>query len=500
MHIGKIVVVGINETFFLNSLIEYGYTILPVSKVSSILFIEEPYDLTLIDEDVFLEISDDSLERLYFINNNTPTAVLVKDNKNIPQKLLDRIKNNTIDVLYYFEILNKIIFHRIDRLIINARINKNLISSQNNYKTQEKMEKEIIFREQILNHEREVNANLIESITSGLFIFDNTGNIILTNEYAKQFYKSKEKDILGSPFSNVLNSEIAQIIEDLFTKKIYSFPIIKKCKINSSFFTLYCYQMINSQKQPNGIIVMINDITEQEEMSVLLFRSEKLATVGTMLSGIAHELRNPLSIISARINRLLEKQNIEKNNLIKNLNSINSQTLRCSSIINSILNFIRNTATSSGYHKINDILDETLTYVKYQDKFNEITISRCIKNDLLVYGDRSRYIQVFINVIGNAITAMNSSGTLKIITKYKRPSYTLIEINDTGQGIEEKYEKKIFDPFFTTKEPGEGTGLGLAIAYKIVQESNGKIWFKSKPGNTSFYIALPSEKVLTHES
>jgi signal transduction histidine kinase len=219
-----------------------------------------------------------------------------------------------------------------------------------------------------------------------------------------------------------------------------------------------------------------------------------------LLSGIAHELRNPLSIISARLDLVLKKKNFEKNNLIKNLNSINSQTIRCASIINSILSFIRNTATSSGYHKINEILEEVLTYVKYQDTFVEIAISKCLKNNLIVYGDRSRYIQIFLNVISNAIIAMNGCGSLTIATKYKQPSYTLIEINDTGPGIENKNERKIFDPFFTTKEPGKGTGLGLAIVYKIIQESNGKIWFKSKPGNTSFYIELPSEKVVKHEA
>ena len=187
MHIGTIIVVGINDKIFLNSLVEHGFTITSVSELTSILAIEEPYDLTLIDEDLFIDISKDSIERLYFLNNNTPTAVLIKDNKKIVRRLLARIKNSTVDVLYYFEIENGIIFHRIDRLIINSRLNKNLVSFQNNYRNQKKMEKEITFREQILNHEREVNANLIESITSGLFIFDNKGIIVLANKYAKQF-------------------------------------------------------------------------------------------------------------------------------------------------------------------------------------------------------------------------------------------------------------------------------------------------------------------------
>jgi signal transduction histidine kinase len=219
-----------------------------------------------------------------------------------------------------------------------------------------------------------------------------------------------------------------------------------------------------------------------------------------MLSGIAHELRNPLAIVSARTQRALDKNNYEKEWTNKTFKSIDTQTKRCASIVNNLLNFARNTATASGFHKIKDILDETLSYVNYQNIFDNITVEKKYKDDLFVYGDRSRFVQIFLNLITNAADAMEGKGELIIAAQQSPKASTLVEIKDNGPGIDEKIKEKIFDPFFTTKDPGKGTGLGLSIVYKIVEESNGKIWLSSKPGNTSFFVELPSKKERLYDS
>ncbi len=502
MHIGNIVTVGIDNQSFLHALRARGYTLFPVDSIASVLDISNTFDFMLVQEELLINIDYPTLEHVYFTNNSTPVALLLKNHQPASEMLLALLNEGYLEAIYDFEIKTGTIYQRIDRLIINARLNSNLHRMQEDFSKEEILKKELSFRKQVLSHEQEVNANIIASITTGLIVFDMNGTIILANEPAKQVLKNHNIDIIGSSYSSslpqVISEEVGILLKEISNPD--SRPNVKKCKINDSFFEIYCYRMLDYQDQPNGLLMLINDITEQENINVLLYRSERLATVGTMLSGIAHELRNPLAIISARIQRALSKDHYEEGWLTKSFNSIQTQTTRCASIVNNLLNFTRNTATSSGFHKISKILDETLTYVEYQNVFDNITVEKHYNNELLVFGDRSRFVQIFLNLITNAADAMEGRGILTIGTLQENPSFTLVEIHDNGAGIDEKIAEKIFDPFFTTKEPGKGTGLGLAIVYKIVQESNGKIWLNSKPGRTSFFVGLPSEKELSHDS
>jgi signal transduction histidine kinase len=211
-----------------------------------------------------------------------------------------------------------------------------------------------------------------------------------------------------------------------------------------------------------------------------------------MLSGIAHELRNPLSVISARAQMALAKDSWDKSWALKNFESIEAQTCRCAAIINNLLDFARYRATQMAVHRVDKILDETLTYVEYQNSFDSITVEKNYQEGLAIFGDHSRIVQVFLNIITNASDAMNGKGTLGIKTWLDDPAWVVVQIKDSGGGIDSGVKNKIFDPFFTTKEPGKGTGLGLAVVYKIIHESGGEVWFTSEPGNTSFFVKLPS--------
>ncbi len=502
MHIGTIVTAGIENKAFTRSLEEHGYSLISVDDIDAVLNITVPFDIMLIRGELLKEINHAVLEHLYFVNNSTPVALLFTDTTSIPATLIKKLQNSSLDILYDFEIEHETIYQRIDRFFINAKLNDHLTTLQEKFLMQKSLEKEISLREQILNHEREVNANIIASITAGLIIFDINGSTIVANEPVKQVLKNVSTDIIGSSYKALLPQEMSELVENVMHEMNAedTRPYVKKCKIADTYYEVYCYRMLNYHNQPNGILMLINDITEQESMNVLLYRSEKLATVGTMLSGIAHELRNPLAIISARIQRALTKKTYEPEWLKKSFTSIQTQASRCASIVNSLLNFTRNTATNAGYHKIAEILDETLTYVDYQNTFDNISVEKEYDKDLMAYGDRSRFVQIFLNLITNAADAMEGNGTLTIRTSLESPYSTRIEINDSGPGMSEKIRAKIFDPFFTTKEPGKGTGLGLAIVYKIVQESNGRIWCQSHPGDTSFFVELPSEKERSYDS
>lgn len=486
-----IVTIDINDKMLIDGLIGEGYKIEALETIDSLMSICEGFDLVLISEKSAENIGKEEFEKYYFFNNKTPTAVLVSPGSEIVQNLPE-----SFDILFKIEISSGVILKRINKIIIFSKLNNHIIQMEERFNSESKLAHELSLRDRLLSHERDLSANILSSITSALIIVDLDGNIILFNNRAEDLIPEVEKnDIIGSPYT-ILPLEIKNTVADLLTtdENVYSDDTVRKCTVGQRILKAYASHLKTDDNKKNGVLLLINDVTEEEEANQLLYRSEKLATVGTMLSGIAHELRNPLSIISARVQMAKMKKEHTEESINKVLNTIETQTERCANIVNSLLNFTRNTATTSGYHKINEVLDETLNYVNYQKTFDNIEVIKNYEQGRLVYGDRSRFVQIFINLITNAADAMDGRGKLIISTEKNKNGNTLIKVNDTGPGIDPMIENKLFDPFFTTKEPGKGTGLGLSIVYKIVTESNGKIWFESNPEGTTFLIILPSEK------
>jgi len=493
MRISNVLLVGIESPSLAKQLERFGYGVVSAPDIESIVNIDTQYALMVVDERCIRGMGAETVERLYFLNNSVPTAILLHNPAQINDSLRRLMCEGTFEPVYAHEIDSGLICAKIDRIFISAQFNKNLKLHQQTFLEKEMLKRELLMHEQVLKQERLINTNIIGSITSGLVIIDLQGAIILVNEHVRAFFDVG--DCIGSAAAEVLPAEIFAAVLELTAQKDAHRPhVIRKCKLGERFIETSVFKMVDYENKPSGILLIIHDITEQEQTSVQLFRAEKLATVGTMLSGIAHELRNPLAIISARAQRALAGDNADIARIRKNFESIETQAQRCASIVNNLLDFTRQTATKTGYHKAAEVLDETLTYVDYQNLFDNITVVKRYAPDLSIFGDRSRFVQVFINLITNAAEAMEGRGTLTISTSAGDASHTIIEINDTGPGIPPEIESKIFDPFFTTKEPGKGTGLGLAIVYKIIQQSAGAIRLASRPGSTSFFITLPSVK------
>ena len=501
MLITNIVLVNIFDQQLESQLKLHGYNPIFVSDLSSILDIDVPFGMVIIHENSIGEADSKDLERLYFVSNGVPICVYIEDPYKISQGLKFTLIESTLERIYKHEVDNGMAISRVDRIYLTSGLDSLLRLYQQSEDDKILLQKEINLRNRILEHERELNANITGSITSGLVVIDITDNIFLINEYAKRLLKISKNDILGTKFSLVLPDKINRFVESVI-KKIkgqWKQQEIQKIDFNDTILEISTYRMNDYQHNPIGILLLINDVTEQENTTIQLYRTEKLATMGTMLSGIAHELRNPLSIISARAQMALRKKDFDKEWAIKSFESIETQIQRCSTIINSLLNYTRNKAVNNSIHKISEILDETLTYVEYQNIFDSVKVEKQYQKGLIVYGDRSRFVQVFLNVIINAADAMEGKGILTIKTMADTQDYVIVEINDTGCGIDPAIKEKIFDPFFTTKDPGRGTGLGLSIVYKIVQDSGGEIWFKSEPKNTSFFIKLPSGRRKIYE-
>jgi nitrogen-specific signal transduction histidine kinase len=488
--IAALLLVGIGDRRLVTLLEEYGYRVLEAGGVDEIASVEEPYALMIVHQDL---VAATFIEKLYFLNNRTPIAVLITDPCRAAPGLLSILHTGALECFYDHEISSGLIRNRIDRMYISAQLDRNLEQLQKDHYEREHLKKELSLRSHLLEHERELNANIVDSITTGLAILDTSGIVITINDQGRKLLKLGEKAYAGAPHASVFPAAISALIDSAAASigSHRSSPIVKRLKTGDVHLEVYCDILLDYSKNPSGILLFFHDITEQEHLTQQLYRAEKLSTIGTMLSGIAHELRNPLAIISARAERGIDKRGAPPEWYAKSFDSIERQTERCITIINDLLDLTRSRYGGNAYHQVAEIINEALGYCTYQKNFQNLKIEKKFQDDLSVYGDRSRFMQAFLNIIMNAIEAMNERGTLGITTRSSGGTTAHIEIRDSGCGIDQKIAAKIFDPFFTTKDPGKGTGLGLSIVYKIIQESGGKIWFASRPGSTTWHIDLP---------
>jgi two-component system NtrC family sensor kinase len=254
--------------------------------------------------------------------------------------------------------------------------------------------------------------------------------------------------------------------------------------------------------------------SELEAAQKQLIQSEKMAAIGELAAGVAHELNNPMGGILGYSQYALEKLSSKKAADLADddiemqcrfLEDIEQQARRCKTIIKNLLKFSRTSAkTEFEYFNLNQALEETLTFVQHQLDMKNILLEKNLDQSLpAYYGNASQLQQVFTNIMLNAQQAMPEGGNLKIETRFSPPigefqGCVEVEFTDTGMGIPPEILNKIFEPFYTTKDVGKGTGLGLSISYGIIKEHQGDILVKSKVGEgTTFTLVLPLETIVS---
>jgi two-component system NtrC family sensor kinase len=242
----------------------------------------------------------------------------------------------------------------------------------------------------------------------------------------------------------------------------------------------------------------LKDRDEQlkERATQTIMKSERLATIGQLAAGVAHEINNPLGGILSYSHLVLEDTD-EQDSRRQNLEKIVVQATRCREIVKGLLDFARQTEPEMSLADINGILNESLALVEKQALFHNIDVTKHLSPaPLNVMVDTSQIQQVFINMLINAAESIEGQGELVLrVSKIRDGSFVQVEFTDTGSGIPEENIEKLFDPFFTTKEAGHGTGLGLAISYGIIEQHKGSIEVESQMGvGTTFRVNLPLQK------
>lgn len=349
---------------------------------------------------------------------------------------------------------------------------------------------------------------MVDTIPISLVAFDRNFKLLAGNATFYDLFRQRRDELVGKSLWELLSLELVdkkRIVKKLVKVIQTAEPIeIEKidCRLPSGRKIVNIRAIKMSRRRDDNAILLIDDITEKVRFAEELRQVQKMSALGHFVAEAAHEINNPLNIVTGNAQYLLEKfQKLKFKNfspkdfkdLIETLNVIYKHSMRCGQITRNLLMFGRK---ETGPHKvptdINQRLEGILSIFGRQLELSQINVEKKMFKLPLVLADSFQIDQVFMNIIINAAQAMLKGGKLTIATFKADQRRIEIKITDTGVGIPKENINRVFEPFFTTRGVGEGTGLGLSVVYSIIKNHRGDIRIESQPGQgTTVTISLP---------
>ncbi len=350
-----------------------------------------------------------------------------------------------------------------------------------------------MYMEGILESQKKWRA-IIDAITNYIFVINAKGVIVKANKSFAQRFNKHPREIVGMNLHELCGMDVPHRDSMIKTAIASGMPVSDEVQIADRTYILSVFSAMT--KDDREFICIMQDVTEIKRLRDKLYHSDKLISLGLLVSGVAHEINNPLTGILGYTELLDMKV---KNESIKSeLKKIHTAAERCKKIVESLLCFARQQAPQKGIANINSIIESTLDLRAYRLRTNNIEVVKNFDSNIpFAYLDMQQMQQVIMNIILNAEDAViekKEDGRIVIFTQYDNDNKKIIvKISDNGIGIQDKDLTTIFDPFFTTKPVNKGTGLGLSVAYSIIAEHGGTINVESKENEgTTFTINLPA--------
>lgn len=348
------------------------------------------------------------------------------------------------------------------------------------------------------------NDNVAQCMSTGLLTTDERGRLTSFNRAAEEITGYRWEDVKGKPYLEILP---VKKLEDILNNVESILPIYRfeneVPRKNGTHITLglNVSHLKDENGHSRGIIGIFQDLTKIKEMEMEVKKREKMAMIGELAAGMAHEIRNPLASLSGSM-QILKQELFLKEDHARLMEIALREMDRLNRTITEFLVYAKPVPLQKRPVNINDLLSDTINLLKNSEQFksSKISIQTEFKESVLLSNvDPHQMSQVFWNLSLNAVQSMSGGGVLTISSRIKsfdgiseKMRWIEIIFRDTGEGIVEDIIDKIFLPFFTTKEGG--SGLGLAIVHRIVEEHGGRIYVKSKPGRgTQFTLYLPGE-------
>jgi PAS domain S-box-containing protein len=349
-----------------------------------------------------------------------------------------------------------------------------------------------------LQRERDFSGKILNNTQSLILVADTAGVVSYANR-RWQDMGYEQKQVLGVPLENLVASPRRQAFKEAFSAILTGQQVdnldlqILRGDGRVGQFSVNLSPMRDEQGNVTSIVVVMSDITDAATLQAKLMHAEKMAAVGQLVSGVAHEVNNPLTAILGFADLLMENDDIPES-ARKDLRVILQEAQRTKQIVQNLLSFARQMPPQRKPVELNSILRRTVQLRSYDFNSHGVEVIEQLDQDLpFVIGDSQQLQQVFLNILNNAYDAVRDTGRparIEIETS-SQDAFVQVSFRDNGQGI--SYPDRIFDPFFTTKEVGKGTGLGLSICYGIVHEHGGEILCHNNAGaeGATFIVRLP---------
>lgn len=333
--------------------------------------------------------------------------------------------------------------------------------------------------------------NILDSITNVLIAVNKDLKIKSINKEGRDLF-NVNNEFIGKSLHDLFieYDKIEKILKDVFTFEKKVLEIETKCKTKDEkiiYVRLLAYPLININNKVEGIVIILEDISEIRKLESQIRRTEKLSAVGELASGIAHEIRNPMGIIKT-ISQIIYKE-INDEELKEGISIIIHEINRANEVIKGLLDFAKPDIHQVKLQSIAQIIQDIILITKKYAQQHKVKINYDSDGDIKILLDSEKLKQAFVNIIFNSIQAMPDGGELNVNLKVT-DKHVKISFEDTGIGIPKDKLEKIFDPFYTTKD--KGTGLGLSITHRIIEEHSGHIEIESEiEKGTKIDIYLP---------
>ncbi len=335
-----------------------------------------------------------------------------------------------------------------------------------------------------LRRSEERYRSLVESADDMIYTIDRDCNILSINRYWTRLTGQQPEEVVGKNIMDIMEykapDNVCSIVGKAFeTSETFSHEERVKMGPREYWLDTKYKPVLSNGGQTSAVLVISRDVTEQKMIEEQLFHTEKLASLGSLSAGVAHEMNNPIAIILGFTELLLEKfpEDSKEHEILR---TIERQGNNCKRIVENLLAFARIPQKASMKTDVVEDLQKVINVVENTLLTNKIDLKTNIEPNLpMVTGDGQHLEQVFLNIINNAMAAMDGGGILTI-SAYRSHNMVEIGFSDTGHGISPEHMDKMFEPFFTTKKVGEGTGLGLSVSYALVKKVGGDIRVKSQ--------------------
>jgi two-component system NtrC family sensor kinase len=348
---------------------------------------------------------------------------------------------------------------------------------------------------EIVRRSKDEWETTFNALAEGIAVVGPADTILRSNRALAALAERPESELVGKPFTETLlgaSDAVTQLIESSHQGERTT-PVVIRVERTGRVLRITAAPFA---ERAGRVVLLVEDVTEQRIMEAQLIQNDKMASIGQLVSGVAHELNNPLTSIAGLTELLLERE-LHPDVPREHLRVIHDQADRAGRIVRNLLTFARKGVPEQTPVDLNEVASRTALLIVYEMQLHGVELEQALSADpVVVLGDRHELQQVLLNLITNAVQAVSGlpPGTSRkiTITTTREDGQAILRVRDTGPGVSPQHASSLFTPFFTTKAAGQGTGLGLSLSYGLVKAHGGVLSYEPPPeGGAEFRVALP---------